>query len=94
MFGGSGYFTVDECSADGYKVFLRCLNNELCASCYNTTSGKNICPMNGANQITSSNCKTYVSANNPNQVACFMMLHKPSTGAGIIIDTVADTMLE
>ncbi len=91
IFGGLGYFTVAECSSAGYKANLRCANAEICLKC---NEGGNICPMNGDKQLDKATCKSYVNTNNPDQIACFMMLHRPPSGAGMIFDTVADTLSE
>ncbi len=90
IFGGTGYFKDDECKSGGKKIYLKCLTTDLCSKC-----GQGICPKTeDGTQLTVDSCKARVKTKNPNEIACFMMLHKPSTGAGLIIDTVADTMME
>ena len=87
IFGGVGYYTTAECAEAGYKLLLKCANETTCGAC---EDGRNICPLNGSTQLTSSTCITYAKNNNPENYGCIMMLGKPSTGAGIIIDAMAD----
>ncbi len=87
IFGGVGYYTTAECAEAGYKLLLKCANETTCGAC---EDGGNICPLNGSTQLTSSTCTTYAKTNNPKDYGCIMMLGKPSTGAGIIIDAMAD----
>ena len=87
-FGGLGYYNASECLDAGYKTILKCTNETICTSC--DKNGVNICANNGNTQLTESTCSEYVSTHNPSNFGCIMLLEKPSTGAGIIIDTIAD----
>ena len=77
-------------AAAGKKVMSECVDEEICTVC--NTDGKNICAMNGSTQLTSSTCAAYVKANNPDNLSCIMLLHKPPMGGGVLLDTVVDSV--
>ena len=94
IYGGEGYYNISNCSQKSSRVFLNCLTSDICKKCH--TESTNICPYvdEAAKGTTYTNktCQTYVDENNPRDLGCFMMLHKPGTAGGIFLDSAIETI--
>ncbi len=100
-YGGRGMFhkkscasfsTTDENAKDkaGYRIDPRCVTATLCKSCLQ--GGVNICPRkdDGNNVGSESECLTIRNKYNPQDIECFIQPHKPSAGAGFIMNGTLD----
>ncbi len=90
-YGGNGFYIREHCNTFGQTINAKCAKEETCSSCTSTNPAYNVCPSKNtdgsaiaAGSRTEAGCKTLAATTNPNDVACFTLLHRPSQGLGAI----------
>ena len=77
-YGGLGFFSKYECNAMGYSVHPKCAKTDVCEMLVNETN--------------KTNCQNAIAINNPDEQTCFSIIHKPSSGLGMIAGSMFDQM--
>ena len=86
-YGGKGLYTQKECNLAGFRLSPKCAMFKTCIDC--DASGKNTCPVIGSYTAqTEAQCSTIQTVHNPQNTPCFTIIHKPSIGAGFLIDSI------
>ena len=77
----TGYYSTLECA--GIKVRPECIRNEACKRCTSETSS--MCPGTANSEAS---CLAIREANNPHNLGCATILHKPSGGMSFILQAL------
>lgn len=86
-FGGTeGLNSAGVCNTASMRLLKECANQSTCLKCLT-----NSCPAGSSN---ASGCKTIAATSNPENLYCFIKLHKPSIGAHFIFQAILGNMDE
>lgn len=91
-YGGTGYFHYKQCGLANLKILTECATVDNCEKCASTGSNP-ICPKKASDDTQYTNSKaTCISEaqqkKNPNELPCFIVLHKPSGGTTFLLETL------
>lgn len=84
-YGTEGIYDKNSCNTKGFNINLRCLTADNCALC---STYPNICKDSDGNNMDETKCKELAAANNPDNLQCFTLIHRPNAALGMILDTV------
>ena len=72
------------CHTKGFSIHPKCFTADNCALC----SNEGFCKDSNGGDMNEDQCKVLAAANNPDNLQCFTLIHKPNAALGMILDTV------
>lgn len=92
-YGGSGIYKAKQCDSNA-RILPECATVQNCAICNASASdaavddGYDICPIEDSEGNTGKDCAEIAAFDNPDDINCFTLLHKPSAGTSFLLETL------
>ena len=84
-YGGKGFYAQKECEDSSIKIHTKCATSENCVGC---VQNKN-CPLNASGTaLDEAGCSAMASSDNPIDLPCLVIMHKPSGGLPFFIQAI------